>query len=127
MTFNENVLVTYKWILLIFQSNEESLPSQLVDPEEQMSDNLRQTVHSHHNHTPLCMVEVLDALLCIQISKNEKKWLQLFFWSCKETSMYTSGINLHNFHANQLLCPSLNTSQVTRLESSISRLAPTHG
>lgn len=65
---------TYKTVTLhiIFPLTDESLPSQLVDPKEQMSDNLRQTVHSHHNYTPLCMAEVLGELLCIQISRNEK-------------------------------------------------------
>jgi len=52
----------------------------LVDPKEQMSDNLRQTVHSHHNHTPLCMAEALGELLCIQISKNEKKNMVTYFF-----------------------------------------------
>ena len=66
-----------------------------------MSDNLRQTVHSHHNHTPLCKAGVLDELLCIQISTNKKNGYIFFF----------SGV-VKNFHTcmYQALCLGVNES-----------------
>lgn len=45
-----------------FDLIKKNLPSQLVDPEEQMLNNLTQIVHSHHSHILLCKAEGLDEL-----------------------------------------------------------------